>query len=118
MNQETSDSFLLLCKAIYLEGVSPSNAKRLNNEKCIKLVGIAKSYFANNEYEAFTGFFYESQYFIALWAAHLILEEGSPDKGLAARCIKLIENYTNNPLAPEVAKEETEWLAENREKYK
>lgn len=119
MDKKNSDSFLILCKEIYLDGVTPPpNKSNSNNEKYIMLIAIAKEYFKNEEYDEFAGFFMEGQYFIQLWAAHLILEYGSPTEDLKIRSISVIKKYSNNPLAPEVAKEERQWINENAEKYK
>ena len=99
-----------------MEGITPLSKHR--TEKYIQLVVIAKKYFLKDEYEGFAQFFQEGQYFIELWAAHLILEYGSPNIDLISRCIKVIKKYSNNPLAIVAAEEEKEWLNDNKEKYK
>jgi hypothetical protein len=52
----------------------------------------------------------EGQYFINLWAAHLMLEYGKPNKSQKEQCLEIIKRYTDNPLAPEAAIEEKIWL--------
>jgi len=112
------ESFVEVCKQIYYKGITPSNISSHHKEGYKRLVGIAKQYFDDYRYDEFASAFIEGQYLISLWTAHLLLEYGKPNKELTAAAIKIIENYSDNPLSPEVAKEEREWLKINAEKYK
>ena len=115
--EKIGDRFLMLCKQNYLNEITPATNTRRDKLGYRNLVDIAKEYFRKNEYNEFAGFFQEGQYFISLWAAHLLLEYGEPSKELSAKALNIIETYSNNPLAPEVAKEEAEWLVKNIGKY-
>ena len=105
-----SDDFLWQCRANYFIGIRPGdqNAKNLDGYKV--LVEIAKEYFRDERYDAFIGFFQEGQYFIQLWAAHLLLEYGKPKPQIRAMSLKIIEEYSTTPLHPEVAIQEKAWL--------
>ena len=113
-----SESFLILCKQNYFHGITPSNDVNYTKEGYKKAVSIAKKYFQENRYEDFAGYFQEGQYLIQLWTAHLLIEYGSPSQELKIASLKIIKKYTDNPLAPDVAKEEKQWLNKNRDKYK
>jgi hypothetical protein len=113
----SGDEFLLTCKKNYLDKVTPSNAESKSKKGYLRLIEIAKEYFRNNKYKTFAGFFQEGQYFIALWAAHLILEYGNADHELKLAALKIIKDYSENPLAPDVALEEKKWLDTNSHKY-
>jgi hypothetical protein len=60
----------------------------------------------------------EGQYLIFLWTAHMIVEYGHPGNELMTTAIKTIISYSDNPLRPDVAEEEREWLKSNLGKYK
>ncbi|HVU55805.1 MAG TPA: hypothetical protein VHD83_12165 [Puia sp.] len=111
------DEFLITCKRNYFDKVTPSNAESKQKEGYKKLVSIANEYFKGNKYGEFAGFLQEGQYFIQLWAAHLVLEYGIPDRELMLSALNLIKNYSDNPLAQEVALEERKWLEANMHKY-
>ena len=115
MNQEISYKFLLLCKDSFMQGMSPLSSYKSNTKEYLALVEIAKKYFIHNKYEEFSYFFQEGQFFIQLWAAHLILDFGNPYPDLTRRCLTIIKRYSNNPLAVNAALEETEWLNKNKE---
>jgi hypothetical protein len=109
-----SDSYLLQCRQNYFDNITPSNISSREKEGYKKIVAIAKDYFNRGDYKEFSGFFREGQYFIALWAAHMIIEYGSPSNDLRIEAIDVIKKYSDNPLAPEVAEEEREWIRNNR----
>lgn len=111
------DEFLLTCKKNYFDKVTPSNKENRMKEGYKRLIDIANEYFRHNEYEEFAGFFQEGQYFIALWAAHLILEYGTANPEMTVAALNIINDYSNNPLAQDVANEEKKWLETNRDKY-
>jgi hypothetical protein len=104
------DSYLLHCKENYFDKVTPSNKLSPNKEGYKKIVEIAKKYFEKGAYLDFASFFRESQYFIALWTAHMIVEYGSPSNELRMEAINVIKKYSENPLAPKVAEEEQDWI--------
>ncbi len=118
MNENIGDTFLFQCKQNYLDKITPSNSMSHLKDGYTKLVSIANEYFENDRYEAFAGFLQEGQYFIALWAAHLLLEYGKPSIDLMRTAMKIIVSYSVNPLAQDVAEEEMQWLSVNTEKYK
>lgn len=110
------ESFLLQCKQNYIEGITPSNSLSYEKKGYKKLVEISKKYFETNQYRHFAGYFLEGQYFISLWAAHMLIEYGHPDNDLYLIAINIIKEFSNNPLAPQVAKEENLWLIKNADK--
>lgn len=112
-----SDRFLIFCKQIYFDKITPSSNLVYEKGKSRELVYIAKEYFKKGQYKEFAGFLQESQYFIDLWTAHLLLEFGDPPKELVSLALRTIIDYSNNPLANEVADEETNWLRNNISKY-
>ncbi|HEV3413407.1 MAG TPA: hypothetical protein VG101_13075 [Puia sp.] len=114
---QKADSFLITCKQNYFEKVRPADIQSKARPGYIKLVEIAKEYFSNNEYEYFAGFFQEGQYFIELWAAHMLLEYGRPNQKLASFSLAIIKKYSHSQISPDVAEQETSWLQENNAKY-
>src|SRR5688500_10835102 len=107
------DDFLIQCKRNYFLNIRPGGVDARKTKEYSKLSRIAKSYFENGLEREFAGFLMESQYFINLWAAHLILEYGRPDNELKEICIQTIVYYSDNPGHQESAVEEKVWL----EKY-
>jgi hypothetical protein len=79
------DRFLLICRQNYFDKVTPL-------------------------YLEFAGFLQEGQYLIALWAAHMMVEYGSPEKELRTQAHNVIKQYTNNPLEPTIAEQERDWI--------
>lgn len=75
-------------------------------------------YFEENKNEEFVSFFQEGQYFMSLWAAHLLLEFGKPKEELISKTLEIIIDYSDNPLAIEVSNEEKAWLIANISKYR
>ena len=114
---DIGDEFLITCKKNYFDKVTPSNKESRHKEGYQRLVAIAKEYFSNNEYGKFAGFFQEGQYFIALWAAHLILEYGTGVQEINIAALNVIKKYSDNPLAEDVANEEKQWLELYGDKY-
>jgi hypothetical protein len=110
MNQKLGDEFLSTCKQNYFDRITPANRTNRSKEGYKKIVAISSDYFKRGEYLVFAGFFQEGQYFIALWAAHMLVEYGSPDQELMIEAINVIKRYTENPLAPGVADEEKQWI--------
>lgn len=82
----------------------------MHSENYLKLVDIAKSYFSNDETDVFCEYLKDGQYFIQLWAAHLLIEYGQPSDFWKNKALQVIKLYTDNPLAPEVAREEKQWV--------
>ncbi|MBS1601536.1 MAG: hypothetical protein JST42_02625 [Bacteroidetes bacterium] len=111
------DDFLIVCKQNYFDKVTPGNKDSKLKPGYKKLVGIAEEYFKHGSYEKFAGFFQEGQYFIELWAAHLMLEYGTPSRALMNAAMDIVRKYSDNPLAPEVAHEERHWLDAYSGKY-
>lgn len=107
--QETA-SYIIQCRTNWFLGIRPYDNNVKGGKEYQALIKIAQTYFNNNQYEEFSGYFMEGQYLVPLWTAHLILEYGQPSADLKERCLKIITDYTDNPLAPEVANEERKWL--------
>ena len=109
-----SDTYIMQCRTNYLMNIFPADPKTRNTQQYQSLVTTARQYFDKGMYSDFAGFFMESDYLIPLWTAHLILEFGKPDDTLKDTCLKVIKEYTDNPLAPIVAKQEQSWLENYR----
>ncbi len=107
---EKNASYLFYCKDNYIKGIRPADIECKNKNGYIKLVEIAKLYFDNNLMDRFSGYLMEGHYFVQLWTAHLILEYGKPDAKLKQLCLDEINNYSDNPLAQDVAIQEKKWL--------
>lgn len=118
MSQSISDNFLIACKQNKINNITPSNQKNFSTPGYEEVVNISKEYFNKGKYEEFAEFFQEGHYLIPLWAAHMLLEYGNPPHNIINDSIEVIERYSDNPLAPEVAIEEKKWLQKNIEKYK
>jgi len=107
------DQYLIQCKYNYFAGITPANIEKSNSGEYNALVTIGKKCIEEYGLIDFSGFFRESQYFIALWTAHIIFEHGKPSHDLKVQCIEIIKKYSNNPLSSDVSKEEQEWLEKN-----
>ena len=92
------ESFLFVCKQNYFDQITPANPLSKETDGYWNAVSIAKFYFDNNRYSDFRGYFMEGQDLISLWAAHLILEYGNPDRELQKVSIKTIIDYSPSPL--------------------
>jgi len=112
-----ADSFLIQCKENYFKKITPANKNSRGTKEYEHLVLIAKDWFKKGILSEFAGFFLEGQYFVALWAAHLIVEYSNQDS-FKKEAIEVIKDYSGNPLAPKVADEELQWLKDNYFLYK
>jgi hypothetical protein len=115
---KTNASFIIICKQNYFDQIRPADLESKQKPGYKKLVEIAQEYFSNNEYEAFADYFQEGQYFIELWAAHLMLEYGNPGPKLTSYALEVIKKYSHSPVSPDVASQETRWLEANFTKYR
>lgn len=102
--------FLTQCKINYLDGITPSDTNSFTTESYKKLVNLGRDYIEQNQLKKFFYFLGEGQYFVALWAAHIIIEYGNPNEEMYKDCLDTIIEYSNNPLSPKVSEEEREWL--------
>jgi len=107
------DRFLWQCKINYFKGITPSNPIYFHDSEYIALVNIGIEYFNNEQLEEFSYFFRESQYFIPLWTAHIILEYGNPGKKMEKECIDIIKEYSEHPVNSKISSEEQTWLKLN-----
>jgi hypothetical protein len=114
---DISARYLFTCKDNYFAGIRPADSDSKNKDGCKSLIEIAQSYFAENKEEDFAGYFWEYQYCVNLWTAHLILEYGQPDKKLIEKSLEIIERYSDSELDPELASQEKSWLDKYRSKY-
>jgi hypothetical protein len=111
--KEAHPSFIVICRDNYIKKITPSNKDSFTYEGYRKLVDIAKAYFDAKELESFVEYFQDGQYFINLWAAHLLIEFGNPPVNWRDKALEIILRYSDNPLAPDVAIEEKKWLELN-----
>jgi len=113
-----ADSFLTQCRENYLFGITPANPVYKEQLGYKKVIAFAKQDFDQDKYEDFAGYFMEGQYLVPLWAAHMLIEYGTPNKEILIMAFDTIKEYSDNPLAPEVAEEEVRWMRDNADKYK
>ncbi len=111
---DLANMFLTQCKINYLKGITPSDFKKNDTEDYMNLIDIGKLYIKKGQLENFSYFLGEGQYFVALWAAHIIIEYGDPDKQLYRDCLDTIIEYSDNPLSLKVSNEEKLWLQQNK----
>lgn len=107
---DEATQYLLACKSNYFSKIYPSDniSKDSSGYKTLQL--IAQSYFDAGKFIEFAGFLMEGHYFVNLWTAHLILENGNPDKKTSEECIAIIKEYSTSTLNTEVAFQEKNWL--------
>lgn len=103
-----TDSFLMQCRENYFRGVTPSGPSAKPEKQA--LVDCFHGITAANGMAAFSGFLQEGQYYIDLWAAHLLVEHYHPEEPIWRLCMETIETYANSTINPKVAQEELEWL--------
>jgi len=108
--KQIHDLFLIQCKKNYFDEIFPADPAIKQSKGYLKLKDLAQSYFSENKYGEFEGFFMESQYLIQLWAAHLIIEHGNPTEELKTKCLQEIAKYSTNPISPKIAAQEADWL--------
>lgn len=104
------DSYITQCRTNYFLNIFPGDPTSKSTDPYQALVRIAKQFFDEGRYDEFESFFMEGTYLIPLWTAHLILEFGQANDSLKEKCLKVISEYTDNPLAPIAAKQEQVWL--------
>jgi hypothetical protein len=102
--------FMWTCKEIYYQGIRPCTSGVENNKLVIKLKEIVAIHQKEDQLEIFKYHFQESQYYIPLWTAHLLIDLDNIDENTQDLCLEEIKKYSTTPLDPEVAKQETEWL--------
>jgi hypothetical protein len=120
MSEQIIGSFITQCKVNFFNKITPANKTLWDTEGYKSIVAISKSYFKAGKKDEFMKYFQDGQYFIQLWAAHLLIEFGNPSEIEMMSALRIIINYTENPLAPEVAIQEKNWLNEydpNWEKF-
>lgn len=100
------------CKELFFKKITPSNKLNVLKEEYKDLVFIAKTDIKEVGVENFMSYFQEYQYLIDLWTAHILFDYENISNHQKEECIKVIKSYLNNPLAPELAIEEKNWLIE------
>jgi len=86
-----NDSFLYTCKENYFLGIHPLSADSKIFKGYKTLVEIAKAFFDQNRYDLFLNYLNEEKYLCDVWAAHMIVEFGSPDVAVKEICIKILK---------------------------
>ncbi|GAB2701347.1 hypothetical protein GCM10027037_28170 [Mucilaginibacter koreensis] len=112
--QKIGDQFLWQAKINYSLRVTPGNPLDYDKDEYIRMVEIGLEYFKQGKIDEFATFFMESQYYIPLWVAHIILRFAKPDNQLAEECIQIIKDFADYPIDEKVANEEKQWLKENK----
>ncbi|WP_412465571.1 hypothetical protein [Pedobacter sp. KLB.chiD] len=112
------DRFLLQCKVNYFKGITPSNPINYQDLDYQLLIDIGMEYLNGNEIEEFANLFRESQYFVSLWAAHIIYDYGNPDNRLKKECLEVIKDYSEHPLNSKISEEETAWIKLHQDEFR
>lgn len=86
-----NDSFLYTCKENYFLGIYPLSADSKLFKGYQTLVQIAKAFFEQNQYDLFLNYLTEEKYLCNVWAAHMILEFGSPDAAVKEICQNILK---------------------------
>lgn len=107
---EKNTSFLFTCKENYFLGIYPADNDSIDKPGYKALVQIAKAHFDAGLHSYFMGYFREGRYLIQLWAAHLILEYGCPERDLETQCIEVIQEFIANFSTSEIAEIQKDWL--------
>ena len=122
---DLGDKFLILYKQLYFEKITPSGELRNGNTKYLELSKLKEQYFANNLYYEYflnrrhrelADFFLDEKYFIALWAAHFLIENGNSPQDLTLTALNIIKTYAESTFNPQVSAEERHWLEEHNKK--
>ena len=113
---DLGDKFLILCKQLYFEKITPSGELRNGNTKYLELSKLKEQYFANNLYYELANFFLEEKYLIPLWAAHFLIENGNSPQDLTLTALNIIKTYAESTFNPQVSAEERHWLEEHNKK--
>ena len=103
-------SFIFACRNLYFKEIRPLSKEKISDPDYNLIYNIAMDYFKKGRIDEFMGFLQEDKYFIQLWVSHLVLEYANPSVDQRSLCLKEINKYSVNPLAPEVAKQEMVWL--------
>lgn len=109
MENNLEYDYLVSCKEFRIEGIIPALSIESKDGNYFRLKKIAIKIIQDKGISSFMNFFYEGQYLVRLWTAHLIIDIGIDDKEIIEKCLNIILEYTNNPLVPYVAIEENEW---------
>ncbi|MFN8295597.1 MAG: hypothetical protein U0T69_05345 [Chitinophagales bacterium] len=109
--------YLIKCRENYFKKITPSNKKSKDTEDYKDLLLIAKNTIDNIGIDKFSEYFQDGYYLVNLWTAHIIIEYYNPSKELEKKCLEIIKDHLDNPLAPLVAVEEKTWLEDNIDKY-
>lgn len=112
---DKGEQFLWKCKENYFKGITPADPAYYGTEGYNELLQIGKMFIENGELKEFSFFMRESQYFVPLWTAHIILEYGVGDKAIRHECIQTIMEYANHPINEKIAREEKNWLGLNNQ---
>ena len=105
------EDFIEQAKANFFNDIRPANPDTRTAEGYTAVVSIARSFFEKNDTDVLEGFLQRSQYFVQLWAAHMILEHGQPAAALKTKATDVIKKYARGCMNPEVIAEEKNWLA-------
>ncbi|NVO33520.1 hypothetical protein [Hymenobacter lapidiphilus] len=109
--------FLLQCRENFFLGITPANLLQRAEPGPQKLVELYTRFIGANQIVAFVGLLQEGQYYINLWAAHLLVEHHHPDGPTHQICMDTIERYANSSIDPKVAQQELEWLRRQAQAY-
>jgi hypothetical protein len=114
MKNQDAD-FMILCKALYLKGITPINILKCNDSDCITLRKVVQDCVDHYGLEKICGFFNEFQYRINLVAAHFVLERcENIEQHQVENALDVVKRYSVSPLNFELASEEMRWLTENK----
>jgi hypothetical protein len=104
------DQYLWKCKSLYLAHAFPNAADASSLIALQELRALAKEFIAGQGISKFSGFLREYQYLVDLFTAHLIIESENADEDLEKECLDTIRRYSETPLNPVLAEQESQWL--------
>lgn len=102
--------YLLTCKKYYHDGVIPAISVQARDQQYYEIKKISEMIIKERGINSFADFLYESQYFVRLWTAHLIIEEFNISDELKNKSLLVIKSFIGNPLAPKASEPEELWL--------
>lgn len=105
--------YLIKCRENYYNGITPSNSESKTNSAYKQLREVAFDIIKREGVEFFSGYFQEGYYLVDLWTAHILIEHFEIEDEIEQQCLRIIKDYSDNPLNPSVSLEEQKWLEEN-----
>ncbi len=122
------DTFILTCRAAFINHILPFQFEKSTDPLYIKLAQIALDYKQKGQLQPFYEHLQEGQYYINFWTAYFLIEMFeltgtekltglSENEFIVEHCYRLIENHFQNFEHKEQIKNCSFWLEEKKVKY-